>query len=291
MSLPAERIGEPAPPELLARRARMPAVWTQEMLTPGATARDATIGGVRCLVCAPDPGRTAVADGTAAILYLHGGGYRLGSPAGWANFASRLAVAAGCRIVVPYYRLAPEHPFPAALHDALAVYRGLIAAGARPPLVGGDSAGGGLAVAVALACRSASAALPGGLILLSPWVDLTVGNPSYLSRPGDLLFPRAAAEEAARQYLQGHAARDPLASPVEGDLTGFPPVLLFASEDECLIDDALALQARLVAARVPVETHLVPGMTHVWPVIAPDLPQSKSAITAIAGFVASWASR
>src|SRR5579863_8920718 len=102
MSLPLARTGIPAPDELLARRARMPAAWTPEMLEPGTAARDAVIGGVACLICETSaPGET--------ILYLHGGGYRMGSPAAWANFASRLATATGCVVVVPDYRLAPEH--------------------------------------------------------------------------------------------------------------------------------------------------------------------------------------
>jgi monoterpene epsilon-lactone hydrolase len=276
MILPPQRIGAAAQDDLLARRARMPAAWTPEMLEPGTTARDAVIGGVDCLVC-----ETAVPGET--ILYLHGGGYRMGSPAAWANFASRLATATGCSVVVPDYRLAPEHPFPAAIHDALAVYRALCDRNGTPPIVGGDSAGGGLACALALAADPA----PQKAVLLSPWVDLTVTNPTYASRKSDLFFPRESALEAAGQYLQEHDARDPLASPLKGDLDGFPSTLILASSDECLIGDALALQAALTEARVPVETHIVPGMTHVWPVIAPALAESHAALTAIGHFIRS----
>jgi monoterpene epsilon-lactone hydrolase len=276
MPLPPLRPGQPASSDLLARRARMPAAWTPEMLEPGISARDAVIGGVSCLVCEP---------GDGAILYLHGGGYRMGSAAAWANFGSRLAAVTGRRVVVADYRLAPENPFPAGLSDALAVYAALIESDGTPPIVGGDSAGGGLACALALAAQAAGLALPRQAVLLSPLVDLTVTNPTYDSRAADQFFPKASAREAAAQYLQGHDAADPLASPLMGDLSGFPETLLFASADECLLGDALAFQAKLADAGIPVETHIVPAMTHVWPVIAPALPQSQAALAAIGRFV------
>ncbi len=279
LTLPLQRMGHPAAPDLLTRRARMPGVWTTEMLEPGVTARNAAIGGVTCLICEGDDGD----DGT--ILYFHGGGYRMGSPAAWANFASRLVAATGCKVVVPDYRLAPEHPFPAAIQDALAVHRALIESDGAAPMVGGDSAGGGLAAALALACKTLGLTCPQKAILLSPWVDLTVTNPTYENRPADQFFPKPSAEEAADLYLQGHDPEDRLASPLKADLADFPPTLLLASSDECLIGDALAFQSALADARVPVETHIVPGMTHVWPVIAPALPQSQAALAAIGNFV------
>jgi monoterpene epsilon-lactone hydrolase len=275
-TLPPLRPGQPASPDLLARRARMPAAWTPEMLEPGISARDAVIGRVACLVCEP---------GDATILYFHGGGYRMGSPAAYANFGSRLAAATGCKVVVADYRLAPEHPFPAGLTDALSVYAGLIEADGTPPIVGGDSAGGGLACALALASKAAGLAAPRKAVLLSPLVDLTVTNSTYESRTADMFFPKVSAMEAAGQYLQGHDARDPLASPLMGNLTNFPETLLFASADECLLGDALAFQAKLADAGIQVETQIVPAMTHVWPIIAPALPQSQAALAAIGRFV------
>lgn len=277
MTLPPILPGTPAPADLLARRARMPTAWTTDMLEPGVDGRDAVIGEIDCLVCEP---RATL----NTFLYFHGGGYRMGSPAAWANFASRLAAATDCPVIVPRYRLAPEHPFPAGLKDALAVYRALTARDGRPPIVGGDSAGGGLACALALACEPAGLEVPHKTILLSPWVDLTVTNAAYASRKSDLFFPRESASEAARQYLQGHDPRDSLVSPLMGDLSAFPDTLIFASAEECLIGDALALQAALAEARVPVETHIVPGMTHVWPVIAPALPESRAALATIGYF-------
>jgi monoterpene epsilon-lactone hydrolase len=278
VTLPPLRQGTLAPADLLARRTRMPAAWTPDMLEVRVEGRDATIGEVACLICEP----AATLD---TILYLHGGGYRMGSPAAWANFASRLAAATDCRVIVPDYRLAPEHPFPAGLADALAVYRALIARDGQPPIVGGDSAGGGLACALALACEPAGLDAPRKAVLLSPWVDLTVTNTAFASRKSDLFFPRESALEAAHQYLQGHDPCDSLASPLMGDLSGFPDTLIFASADECLVGDALAFQAALAEARVPVETHIVPGMTHVWPVIAPALAESQAALAIIGNFV------
>jgi len=274
MNLPPLRLGTPAPEDLLARRARMPAAWTPEMLEPGTVARDTMIGGVGCLVC-----EAVSADGT--ILYFHGGGYRMGSPAGWANFGCRLAIVTGRRVVVADYRLAPEHPFPAGLTDALAVYGALAAKDGQAPIVAGDSAGGGLAATVALAAEPK----PRKAVLLSPWVDLTVTNPAFESRTSDQFFPRASAAEAAQQYLQGHNPEDALASPLKGDLSNYPPTLILASADECLVGDALAFQAALTEARRPVETHIVPAMTHVWPVIAPALPESQAALRVIGNFV------
>jgi monoterpene epsilon-lactone hydrolase len=127
---------------------------------------------------------------------------------------------------------------------------------------------------------------PRGLILLSPWLDLTITAGTYTSRAdSDALFSKASAQEAAGQYLQGHSAEDPLASPLFADPSGFPPALLFASADESLLDDTLGFAARLAEARVPVETHIVPGMPHVWPVIAPQSTKSALVFEEIARFV------
>jgi acetyl esterase/lipase len=282
MKLPPLKPGTPASEDLLTRRARMPAAWTPEMLEPGTMAVDATIGGVDCLICeSAFPLEGGAKRNT--ILYFHGGGYRMGSTAAYANFGTRLAAITGCRVVVVEYRLAPEHPFPAGLTDALAVYRALVTQDGQPPIVGGDSAGGGMAAAVALAAEPK----PAKAVLLSPWVDLTVTNPAFSTRTSDQFFPKESAAEAALQYLQGHDPHDPLASPLNGNLADYPPTLILASADECLIGDALAFQAALTEARRPVETHIVPAMTHVWPVIAPTLPESQAAMKTIANFVRS----
>ena len=273
MKLPPLRPGYRATDDLVKRRARMAADWKKAPLEPGISAYEAAFGEVASLVAEP-------AHPAGTLLYFHGGGYRMGSPAGWTSFASRLAAASSLRVVVADYRLAPEHPFPAAVHDAVASFDALGATYGGSVFVGGDSAGGGLACALALAADRK----PAGLILISPWLDLAVTNPTYDNRPADQLFPKASAQSAAELYLQGHPADHPLASPLLGDFTNFPPTLIFASSDEGVIGDTLDLQTKLADARVAVESHIVPGMTHVWPVIAPALPESQAALAAISAF-------
>ena len=273
MKLPPLRPGYRATDDLVERRARMAADWKKAPLEPGISAYEAAFGEVASLVAEP-------AHPAGTLLYFHGGGYRMGSPAGWTSFASRLAAASSLRVVVADYRLAPEHPFPAAVHDAVASFDALGATYGGSVFVGGDSAGGGLACALALAADRK----PAGLILISPWLDLAVTNPTYDNRPADQLFPKASAQSAAELYLQGHPADHPLASPLLGDFTNFPPTLIFASSDEGVIGDTLDLQTKLADARVAVESHIVPGMTHVWPVIAPALPESQAALAAISAF-------
>lgn len=273
MNLPPLRPGYPAAEDLVERRARMAVDWTKAPIEPGITIHEGAFGGVASLVA--EPARSA-----GTLLYFHGGGYRVGSAAGYAGFASRLSATTGLRVVAVDYRLAPEHPFPAAVHDAVTSFDAANTAYGGSVFVGGDSAGGGLACALALAADRR----PTGLILISPWLDLAVTNPTYDNRPADQFFPKASAQSAAELYLQGHPADHPLASPLLGDFAGFPPTLIFASSDEAVVGDTLDLQAKLADARVAVESHIVPGMTHVWPVIAPGLPESQAALAAIGAF-------
>lgn len=276
-NLPDERPGHDAEPDLLARRAMVAGLPSPEP-PPGVTRTHSTLAGVASLTCSPP-------DPTATILYLHGGGYRLGTPAMWAAFASRLADAASARVEVLDYRLAPEHPFPAALRDATAAYGTLLDDGA-PVVVAGDSAGGGLAAAVAVASAGAGATPPRGLVLISPWVDLTVTADTYATHGArDQLFSREAATDAAALYLQGHPADDPLASPLFADAEAFPPTLLFAGGDEVLLGDAVAFTERLAVAGVSVEAHLVAGMQHVWPTLDLDHEEAQRALATIARFV------
>jgi len=275
--LPAIRQGRPADPDLTARRAAL--VWP-ETAAPGLTVSETSVGGVRCVSVGPS-------DPLGTLIHLHGGGYRLGSPETWTPFAARVALDADVRVLVPDYRLAPEHPFPAALHDVVAVFDA-VATTAATPLVSGDSAGGGLAAALVVAARPNRRPLPAALVLLSPWVDLTVQAASYASRePTDRLFSPASAREAADAYLQGVDNADPLASPLFADLTGFPPALVLAGGDEVLLDDALRLAARLATAGGSVDLHVAAGMQHVWPIAFPDLPESAAAHGVVAGFIRS----
>lgn len=266
--LPPLREGHEAPEGIRERRAALAGLAALHPLRPGVTIESSEIAGVACRA-------VGGADAGATILYFHGGGYRLGDPATWLGFASGLAADSGLRFVLPDYRLAPEHPFPAALHDAVAVYRAL--AGSGPVLLAGDSAGGGLAAALTALALENGGPAPAGLILLSPWLDLSLRSPSYGSHAArDRMFSRESALEAAALYLQGEAAEQPLASPVNADLSGFPPVLIFCGGDEVLLGDSLAFVRRLAEADRAVEAHFVSGMQHVWPMIAPDLAESAA---------------
>jgi epsilon-lactone hydrolase len=267
----------PTPPDLVARRAA--AGTLSRPAVPGVEIGDLRYAGVPCVVCSPPEPRDVV-------VYFHGGGYRLGSPATFTGFAARLADATRALVVAVDYRLAPEHPYPAALHDSSRVYEQILAESGRPPIAVGDSAGGGLAAALVVACVSAAVAVPRGLVLASAWLDLRCAAASYRSRSAtDRLFSLDAARQAAGQYLQGHDPRDPLASPLLADVASFPPTLLFASADEVLLDDTAAMAAALTQARVPTTASFVPGLPHVWPCVAPDHPESAVALDAIARFV------
>jgi monoterpene epsilon-lactone hydrolase len=232
------------------------------------------------MVCVPAP----AAAGT--IVHFHGGGYRLGSAEVSAPFAVRLAAVTSHSVVLPNYRLAPEHPFPGALHDAAGVYSALSERNASPIILSGDSAGGGLAAALMVAILRAELRPPVGLMMFSPWLDMRASAASFASRATtDVMFSSESATEAASEYLQGVSKEEPLASPLLADVVGFPPTLMFAGEDEVLLDDALAFTAALSRANVTVHAHFEAGMQHVWPVVFPDLPQSDNAVEIVARFV------
>jgi len=212
------------------------------------------------------------------ILYFHGGGYVVGSPATHRDLIARLAIATGARAVAIDYRKAPEHPFPAAVDDGEASYRSLLAAdksaGGRsaPLFLAGDSAGGGLALAVALRARDAGLPRPCGLLLLSPWTSKACDGESIRRNQSfDYLTP-AALQRGAAAYLQGADARHPHASAIHADLRGLPPLLIETGGAELLLSDNEALAERAAAAGVPVVHHVEPGMVHVFPIFCRVLP-------------------
>lgn len=247
-----------------------------QQLEDGVTTDWTTLGGVRTLRCTPE-GRAPA----GTILYLHGGGYRLGTPEGWEGWGTRLVNATGCTVWIPDYRLAPEHPFPQALHDVDACLDELAGAGASPVIVGGDSAGGGLALAIAVA----RAERPDGLILISPWVDKRVTAATYDTKAAtDQLFSRDSATEAGEQYLQGHDPTDPLVSPLLADLAGLPPTVIFVGSAEVLLEDSLELARALSAADVPVDLHVEANQQHTYMTIFPDLEESRRALQTIGAF-------
>ncbi len=243
----------------------------------GVTVERVAVAGVPGRSVAPEAG----ASGT--LLWLHGGGFVLGSSGGaYAAFAATLARATGRRVVMPDYRLAPEHPFPAAPDDALAVARALAAEG--PFALGGDSAGGTLALAT-LAALVADGAPPERVVLASPAVDL---DPARVvpARHAEMMLPVSMLRRVARDYAGIADPRDPRLSPIHAEYRGAPPVLVQAATGEILEGDAHAIAARLRAAGVDVRLHLEPGMPHVWQLFAGRLPAADRAVAEIAAFLA-----
>jgi monoterpene epsilon-lactone hydrolase len=279
-SLPPERPGYPAPASLVAARAAVAAVRSSFPRAAGLSCRRRTIAGVDCVEFYPGAPR-------ATVLYFHGGGFRTASCAVWEGFGAHLAGRANVRIVMPDYRVAPEHPFPAALYDAASVWEALCQ-GPGPLLLGGDSAGGGLAALTALGALRGKGPRPAGLVLLSPWLDLTLGSATFESnRATDQYFSRESAAVAADHYLQGHPADDILASPLFDDVRGLPPTLLLSGGHETLLGDAMRFAECLADAGCTVELHVGAGMQHVWPLVAPDHGETEKAIARIAAFFAS----
>jgi epsilon-lactone hydrolase len=232
-------------------------------------------------VFAPVPGLwiTTPAGRSRNILYFHGGGYALGSSRAHAEMASWIARAAQSRVFVLDYRRAPEYRFPAALEDALLAYRSMVGAGADPRMitVAGDSAGGGLTIALLASLRDRGESLPSSAVCISPWVDLEMTGESIVSKASvDPLLTREGLQQFADWYLGGQDARHPLASPLHADLKGLPPLLIQVGTSEILLDDARRLAERAWAAGVRVTLSQYEDMPHVWHVFASFLPEGKA---------------
>ena len=220
----------------------------------------------------------------AVVLYLHSGGFVAGSPALCRLFAGRVSAATGTRFLVPAYRLAPEHPFPAALDDALSAYRRLLEA--RDPTrlaVGGASAGGGLALSLLLRARAEGLPMPAAAFLVSPWLDLSLSSRSMLD--ADSTDPLNSVEYLrllAEVYRAGAPAEDPLISPVGADLRGLPPLHVEVGAPERLLDDALALVQCVAGLGGSIALSVVEGALHTFPHGAPDTPEAEAAVARVA---------
>ncbi len=219
------------------------------------------------------------------ILYLHGGGYTAGSLSYAKGFGSILAVSTHQKVFCVAYRLAPEDPFPAALEDACAAYQHLLSEGWEPQSISlaGESAGGGLIFALCLYLRQKGLPLPGRLVALSPWTDLTCSGDSYTENEKE---DPTLSLEPLRYYAglyAGENLTDPLVSPLYGELSGLPPTLIIAGGAELLRDDAVHMAERLVAAQSPCRLHVEPGMWHVYPLYSS--PDAKKAIHQIRDFL------
>jgi acetyl esterase/lipase len=223
-----------------------------------------------------------------ALVYLHGGGYCLGSVATHRGLTARLSRTARLRVLSVDYRLAPEHPHPAAVHDAVAAVRHAYDSGLAPSrlAVAGDSAGGGLTVATLVALREQGLPLPAAGVCISPWTDLSGSGESVTTRAElDPLVAPKDLERLAAAYLGGRDPRTPLASPLFADLRGLPPLLVHVGTAEILFDDATRLAERAREAGVEVELEVWDEMIHVWHAFADALPEGVQAIEGIAGFL------
>lgn len=264
-------------------RQNLEAMLAQVQLAPEVQVEKVTVAG--------RPAEWVNTPGVArdrALLYLHGGGYVIGSCEAYRDLASRLSHATGLRVLVIEYRLAPEYPFPAALQDAIAAYRWLGACGIKPEdiVVSGDSAGGGLAVATLLSLRDAGDVLPAAAVLLSPWTDLEETGASMTTRAAfdPLVSPKLLVANA-RHYAGQADRRHPLLSPIYADLDGLPPLLIHVGSDEVLLDDSLRLAERARAAGVEVTLQIWEGMWHVFQLFAATLPEGQQARDQIGDYI------
>lgn len=228
------------------------------------------------------------ADTERVLLYLHGGAYALGSFKSHRDLVARLSAASGIRGFLIDYRLAPEHVFPAAIDDALTAYQWLLAHGTKPEhiVVGGDSAGGGLTLALLQTLREKNVPQPAGAVLFSPWTDLVGTVKSRTTREAaDPWISGQAISFVSGMYAGTEDVHNPLISPIYADLHGFPPLFIHVGNDEVLLDDSLHVAEHAKAADVPVELTVWEGMWHVFPAFAPVLPEGQQAIEQMGTFI------
>ncbi|MCP4436594.1 MAG: alpha/beta hydrolase [Actinomycetia bacterium] len=271
---------------ILERRAAMDASAANSPAPEGTTVTTGELGGRPTEWVAP----VGLGDDAPTVLHLHGGGYCMGGHDTHRGFAGRLAIAAQARVAVPDYRLAPEHPFPAALDDALAATSELLSMrpGPEHTALTGDSAGGGLAVATLMALRDAGGPVPAAAALISPWADLTQSADSHDRLDGlDPLLVREDLDQMADAYLAGCDPRDPRVSPVfADDLAGLPPLCIEVGDQEVLLDDSTALAALARRSRIDVSLTVWPELTHDFQIFPPEVvPESDASIEAMARFI------
>jgi acetyl esterase/lipase len=266
--------------------ARMRSDWETAFdgTTAPVTCEGVSVGGIDGEWISP-----ADAPQHKAILYFHGGGFRIGSVTSHRDLIAQIAVASGCRVLAINYRLAPEHRFPAALDDALAGYDWMLRKGLKSANIAfaGDSAGGNLALAAMLALRESKRPLPAAAVLMSPWTDLAATGASYVSRAeADPIHQRPMILALAKNYLGGQGDPcDPLVSPLYADLTDLPPLLIQVGDRETVLDDSVMLADKARAAGVEVDLQVWDGMIHVFQMFGAEIPEAHRAIADIAGFV------
>ena len=275
--LPAERVGHACPPDLAERRKGMDAAKASGVWDVTPPPGEVTLGGRRTLVFRPQgPER-------GRMIHYHGGAFRLGGPEMEGPFAAAVAAQTGYKVFVPEYRLAPEHPFPCGLNDGWAALAML--AGAHdddlPLVLSGDSAGGGLATSLALLAVARGLKVA-GLVVLSPWLDLTVSAPAYeCNAASDPMFSTASAESGALLYTQGVDRRHPLVSPLFADLRGLPRTLVSVGSGEVLLDDSRVFHRRLGEVGVASELFEIEGMEHVAVVRSLEMPGARETLARV----------
>jgi epsilon-lactone hydrolase len=269
----------------VSARAPFDAVMSGIMAPPDVSFREGRVGGIAGWWCEP---LDALPD--AAILHLHGGWFNLGSASAYRHLVGHIARSAGAVAFVPDYRLAPEHPFPAAIEDARAALRGLTESGISKIALSGDSAGGNLALStLSLAPADPAATVrPTGAVLLSPVTDLELTGSSWETRAeADPYFVRDQIEGLIQGYLNGRNPRDPLASPLHGNLAGLPPSRVQAGDDEVLLEDSHRLVARAVAAGVDARLDVWEGMPHGFLGFIGQAQAAASALSSLGRFLSS----
>jgi monoterpene epsilon-lactone hydrolase len=231
--------------------------------------------------------RSEGSDESRVLLYLHGGGYSIGSIDVHREPVSRLCQAAGARTLVPEYRLAPEHPFPSQLEDAVAAYQWLLDQGIRPAriVVAGESAGAGLVLSMLVALRDSLVPLPAAAVCISPWVDLEMRGQSMVDNAPYDYVSREVLHAYVRRFVGKHDVRNPLAAPIHADLRGLPPLLVLAGGAEVLLDDARAIAERAGRAGVRVTLEIEPDMIHAWTLFGREHPRCQAGVERVGDFV------
>lgn len=271
-------------PTFEMRRTGMDALGEMGGLPDGLTREDIVVDGVPAELLMP-----ANAVRGRSLLYLHGGGYCIGSPRSHRPLVARLADQSSSTAVVPEYRLAPEAPFPAAVEDALKVYKHLLSTGHEPRhiAVAGDSAGGGLTLATMLAARDEGLPMPGCLFLISPWADLGLRGPSYekMAALDPMITPNGLTDFVAA-YVGKADVNHPWISPARADLTGLPPMLIHVGQAEMLLSDSITLAQTAGLNGVQVRLEVWPEMIHVWHAFSGQLQAGRRAIRQAAEWMA-----
>ena len=279
------KLWQPVTQQLVARdldlhdaRAAAEEMQAQLEPPPGASVRSVVAGGVPALVAAP-PEPTAT-----TVMYLHGGAFILGSAYAYRHHAGALAVAAHTGVLVPDYRLAPEHPFPAALEDAASAYLWLLDRGIAPEhlTLVGDSSGGGLALSLALTLKEREAPLPGAIALLCPWLDLRLEDETHSNWPAQHLDE---ARRCIAMYLSGHPIDTPVLDPLSADLGGLPPMLIQAATGDACLQDAKRLAGQALAHGVNARLELFPVDAHAFHLFWSFLPEATDAIESAGAFI------